>query len=453
MAEFVDPYYLLSVKASPSRGAMSCSTQPLIWNLVGQLLGEGSDDWKFWWKETARPFALLLDQAGYDGEEQLRYLVFYYHCIVPTLGMGPDALGRPKSWQSFMTDHFSPVEFSWDWGHGKDRPVIRFSTEPIGPYAGTSLDPYNRLATQHALHQCHYLLPRCDLSLFNYLSKEILTYESPLHGPPPYPARTEHQSRTFIAFDLGKDGVMLKVYFLPIFKARAAKQSTWTVVKQALKGLSLMFSLDLPAIDTLQLFLACSSEGKKLDTEIFAIDCIAPACSRFKVYMRTQSTSFQSVREIMTLGGMFANPAVSLNSLEELKELWNLVLSSGEDATVIEDAWLPQKSHPTAGILYYFDITQGQALPGVKMYIPVRHYAQSDSAVIEGLQRYFESRSRFQTVQRYSDALKSILRLSSASDVSNDGAYHRELQTYLGCSISEGRLKLTSYLSPRVYTP
>ena len=407
-------------------------------------------------KETARPFALLLDHAGYDGGEQLRHLVFYYHCIVPALGRGPDALGRPKNWQSFMTDHFSPVEFSWDWGHGKERTVIRFSIEPVGTYVGTSLDPCNRFAMQQVLHQCQHLLPQCDLSLFNYLSKEMLSYDPPLHDSPlpSYSVWTEHQSRTFIAFDLGKDGVMLKVYFMPIFKARAAKQSTWTVVKQSLRGLSRRFSLDLllPAMDALQLFLTHSSEDKKLETEIFAIDCVAPARSRFKIYMRTQSTSFHSMRKIMTLGGMVADPAASSSALEELKALWDLILSNGmgEDAAVNEDAWLPQQSHRTAGILYYFDIKQGQALPGVKVYIPVRHYAQSDSAVVEGLQRYFESRSRSQDVQRYLAALKSILRLSSAKAGSKEWA-HRGLQTYLGCSISEGRLKLTSYLSPRLY--
>lgn len=80
------------------------------------------------------------EKAGYSFEEQLRNLGFYFGVIIPEFRDGPNHDGFVKPWQSFMTDHHSPVELSWTWNHGMGLPVVGFSFDPIGSAAG--LEPH-----------------------------------------------------------------------------------------------------------------------------------------------------------------------------------------------------------------------------------------------------------------------------------------------------------------------
>lgn len=142
---------------------------------------------------------------------------------------------------------------------------------------------------------------------------------------------------------------MLKAYFIPTFKAEELGIPTMVLITKAIQGLSESSKLGFPSLGILPRFLV-TSEGSALKAEILAIDCIDPAESRLKIYMRTQSTSFSSVREIMTLGGLLDDSILDHN-LEELRTLWNLVFSQADDPA--QDVELPPKDHRTAGILYY----------------------------------------------------------------------------------------------------
>lgn len=133
------------------------SSEPLShWTHIQDTFSQrGDGDVDFWWRTTGRAFAALLAQADYSPESQYRNLLFFYLVVCPELGPGPARHGGPSHWYSFMTDHFSPVELSWEWAvggggsGGKDgngvsqltssssrvaSPTVRFSTEPIGPW-------------------------------------------------------------------------------------------------------------------------------------------------------------------------------------------------------------------------------------------------------------------------------------------------------------------------------
>ncbi|KAI9878484.1 MAG: hypothetical protein M1830_000770 [Pleopsidium flavum] len=415
--------------------------EPQLWSLLNSYFPQANSDLRFWWKTTGVPFAILLEKAGYSIDAQRQKLFFYYYCVVPELGAGSNAQGLPRYWKSFMTDHFSPIELSWEWGCGGESATVRFSIEPIGPYAGTSADPLNQHATTRVVHHYQRLLSDCDLQLFDHFSKELLSYN---HSPGDIgkgPDYSGHRSRTFVAVDLGEDGDMLKAYFLPTFKATELGLSTWGIISQAIQNLPAYSPSVFSGLSILQNFLRTSPQGSGLEAEILAVDCMAPARSRLKIYMRSQSTCFDSVREIMTLGGVLGHSYLN-RGLNELQKLWKLVLSQGQDFSAAED--LQPRAHRTAGILYYFDMKQGKALPGVKVYIPVRHYGQNDLAIAEGLRVYLKSRGQDPLACKYMKALKSISPSSSLR--SRCG-----IQTYLGCSIVGEELKLTSYLSPEVY--
>ena len=412
-----------------------------MWSLIDRNLPQATADCRFWWRTTGLPLAILLEKAGYTLEAQCQNLFFFYCCVVPELGGGPDAQGLPRSWKSFMTDHFSPIELSCEWGCGGESPTVRFSVEPIGPYAGTPADPLNEHATARLVRRYQPLLSNSELTLFDHFSKELLSYNHSRNEASGMMEDHGHKSRTFVAFDLGKDGVMLKAYFLPAFRAGELGQSIWYIIARAIRSLPGYSPSKFSGLSMLQSFLSNNPYGSKLKAEIFAIDCVTPIRSRLKIYMRSQSTSFDSVINVMTLGGVLNG--LDLNEgLNELQRLWKLVLSQNEGFSEIVD--LQQRNHLTAGMLYYFDIKQGEALPGVKVYIPVRHYGRNDLAVAEGLETYLKSRGQSSLATKYKQALSSICPPSSLR--SRTG-----IQTYIGCSIVGRELKLTSYLAPKVY--
>ena len=427
---------LLAHEKSPALSHLS------MWDLVTSSVSHVGRDAHFWWTSTGIPFATLLHKAGYPIEAQFQHLLFYYTRIAPELGPAP-VKGASLPWKSFMTDHFSPVELSWEWGRGGDIPIVRFSFEPIGPNAGTSLDQLNRYAAIRLVRQYQNLLPGCDLQLFDHFYENLIDFDQhTAMDERILPNHQGHQSRTFLAFDLGVDSVILKAYFIPTFKATQLGISTWSVISDAIQNIPGYSPSLYPGWNVLEDFVARSSYTSGLEAEIFAIDCVAPARSRLKLYMRSRSTSLASVEDVMTLGGLLLNDPGYHRCLTQLRKLWNLVLSLEGDFHATKQ--LRTKAHRTAGILYYFDVKQGEAVPGVKLYIPVRHYGRDDLSIVDGLTTYLRSRGQCDFARKYLEALEEI---SSASALQRNCG----LQTYLGSSFVEGELKLTSYIAPQVH--
>ena len=423
----------LCTNAAPSQ-----RFEPQLWTVINNFFPKAGSDFQYWWRSTGIPFAILLQKSGYSMDAQCQHLLFYYCCVVPELGAGPNAQGMPKHWRSFMTDNFSPIELSWEWGCGGNNPTVRFSIEPISQQAGTPADPLNQHATSRMVRQFQPLLADCDLSLFEHFSNELLSYRYTAEDL----ATQGHKSRTFVAFELGKEGVMLKAYFLPSFKAAELKQSTWELIVKSIENLPSYSPAAFSGLSTVQTYLNTSRQGPSIGAELFAIDCVEPTQSRLKIYVRSRETNLDSVKDVMTLGGKLDN-SDTVRGLEELEKLWRLVLALPEGFSSSDE--LPQRDHRTAGILYYFDIKQGCPTPGVKVYIPVRHYGKNDMAVAEGVASYASSRGQGQPAGRYLEALKCISTESTLG-------VRLGTQTYIGASIQKGELKLQSYIAPTVFS-
>ncbi len=105
----------------------------------------------------------MMKEADYSVGLQYEYLLFHYFVIVPRMGPRPGPGGQPR-YKSFMCDDFSPVEYSWRWDG--DRPDVRFCVEPIGPLAGTAVDPFNQAAMKELLHSLETSNLHIDASLF-----------------------------------------------------------------------------------------------------------------------------------------------------------------------------------------------------------------------------------------------------------------------------------------------
>lgn len=293
-----------------------------------------------------------------------------------------------------MTDDGTPIELSWDWGTGSKTPRIRFSIEPVGLQAGTLLDPHNLLAPKAFIETVLKHISEVNFEWYDHFTKR---FQIPEHG---LDNQHDHSSRIFYAFDIQDNGDMVpKAYFFPGLKAAMTQRSTWDTLAEAITTAPYSTPDNLCALSTLGGFLA---KNKDLVIEMLGIDLLSPTDSRLKIYFRSPATDFASVTRIMTLNHQFKDETY-LKGIQKLSELWTLLFDlQNKDP-------LKQVGHRTAGVLYYADFRLGDAMPKIKIYIPVRHYARSDSAILRGLTAYLEANGQGRYVDRYRNVLGQAL--------------------------------------------
>lgn len=352
-----------------------------------------------WWRSVGYVLAILLDKASYSTQAQCRLLKFI-RAITPSLG--PARVPGRLRWKSFMTDDHSPIELSWDWRTGDDQhPKIRFSLEPVGILAGTHIDPDNEYETYALQATIFKFIPNTDMEWLRHFQKQFNVENSRgwIEG---------HPSKEFYAFDLSEDGIVGKAYFFPGFKARSIEQSNFDVVLGAIHTAPGSSPEKLEALNMFREYVYNPS-SPLLEMDMLAIDLVDPTESRFKIYFRVRDTSFACVKETMTLGNRIQKPGLE-RGIEVLRQLYHTLLRGGEDE-VGDRAQLPPNDHRTAGILYNVEFKYGSKSPKVKAYLPVRHYARSEEAIMTALNAHLHNAHSFakNSIANYSDALETIL--------------------------------------------
>ncbi|KAE8168695.1 tryptophan dimethylallyltransferase-domain-containing protein [Aspergillus tamarii] len=401
------------------------------------LADESYLDSQFWENAVGTALKTLMRGARYDPAALQEHLNFVSQSVAPVLGARPIQRQAPL-WKSFMTDDYSPLEYSWSWDG--ERPTIRYSFEPIGPLAGTGKDPYNHQAPMAYVDHLRRHLPAADWRWFTHFARAF--YYQDTSAKVAAENSGSSPSSVFIGFDLGRDGrKMCKMYLVPV-KAEQTNQSRLAVLDDAVRTLP-QFS-DLSAYPPLQGFLQHQEEiGTPAHIIGVAVDCVDPSASKLKIYFRSSSTSFASVRDTLTAGGMLSS--WDNYALEQLQELWSLVLGLPSDFPCSQE--LPSKSHETSGVLYNFDIKLGNHQPETKVYIPVRHYGQSDHAIAVGLVEFLQRRGGH---TQYHDRFLKALKQYASFRALDQGC---GVQTYIACAFKRGQLSLTSYLSAEIYHP
>ncbi|KAI0973509.1 tryptophan dimethylallyltransferase-domain-containing protein [Xylaria arbuscula] len=397
-----------------------------------------------WCRHVGRALEVLLHNAGYSMEAQRRSLGFFKNYVAPNLG------------QSFMTDDGTPVELSWDWGTtDNSQPTIRYSIEPIGFQAGSPLDPLNSMAVLVLQERLNRALPNMNLEWFDYFTKyfnnpgeynqacsaswiyalyffikELLNNQK---GRPEQDV-PDHNSSVFYGFDITETETTTKVYFFPKYRAAECGQSNLEILFQGIQNAPGCTEENLHALSVFRNFSE-NTGNQLLEYEMLAIDLIKPSEARFKIYFRCRETSFESLSNIMTLGGRTRTSKME-RGLAELYSLWKLLFE------VDESDELAENNHRTAGMLYNVEFRLGDKSPVAKVYFPVRHYSRTDKLVIQGLDEYFKSRQRGRHMAAYSQAMNDLF--GSELLMTQAG-----VQTYVGCAIRpEGVLRVVSYLKP-----
>ncbi|KAF7507822.1 hypothetical protein GJ744_010123 [Endocarpon pusillum] len=378
------------------------STVTTVWHQVDSEVRHSlSYHERYWWRTSGYAFAVLLSHAGYSSRAQYQSLEFFALVVVPRLGAAQKPPLQEKSWKSFMTDDGNPIELSWDWHTGTKPPTIRFSIEPVGLHAGTPIDPGNRYAASEFRQALLQSRVGANFEWYDHFNEQF-----DCHGAVHTSAQEGHSSQSFFAFDLADSGISSKAYLFPGFQARTKGQTSITVISQAIATAPYCTPDKLKALSMFQEFVTDFSRPMP-EVDMLAIDLVDPMASRLKIYFRIRETSFSSVQHTMTLGNRIRTPEL-VQGLRNLKWLWAAVL---ERNGFPEDAPLPKIDHRTAGILYNVEFHLGSAVPKVKIYIPVRHYASSDKKIMHGLGKYLyhnNTQSR-RYIPDYVHALDSLL--------------------------------------------
>ncbi|XXH01633.1 hypothetical protein Hte_007993 [Hypoxylon texense] len=379
-----------------------------VWHQVNSELKEYDNiHHRFWWsRHSGRALAVLLHSARYPLDIQYRDLKFFAQVVAPHLGAshdihGVDVNGGTSPWPSFMTDDGTPLELSWDWGTKDCLPIIRYSMEPIGLNAGTSVDPRNLAVGPEFQDQLVRTLPNMRLELFQHF---ISFFNGHINkGMGPNEDGGDHQSSLFYAFDLTAAEITAKVYFFPKMRAKLYHQSNLQVVLQAIDTIPEVANDSLEACAVFREFTS-DDVNKDLEYEMLAIDLVDPTKTRLKIYFRSRDTTFNSVINIMTLGGRLTNSKL-YSGLVDLHRLWKALF--GVSGSL--DQPLSDNNHRTAGILYNVEFRLGDSVPAAKVYLPVRHYSSSDATVIQSLNDYFQYRQRGKYMPDYVKAVSTLL--------------------------------------------
>ncbi len=325
-----------------------------------------------------------MDLAGYTKTSQSWHRSFFSEKVAFSLGPYPTEPGEGKTWKSFMADDHTPLELSWSWSARNSTPAVRYATEPIGWFAGSSVDPMNTKAGSKCLEDSLPWAPSLDLQWYDHFSQALVT-TSETAKTETAPANGDSPSQTFIAFDLEEETMMVKYYFLPSSKAASLGKSNLSLAVDSILSLQgLGHELQTP-LGVVVDYISSFPIGSQPHVEILAVDCLEPRRSRIKIYVRIRQTSFDSMIDAMSLGG--ALPPFSPATLQDLQDLWCSCFGVDDTSSPLENV-----QHRTAGLLYYYELRGNRALPTSKVYLPVRHYATNDDQAARGLSDFLSKR-------------------------------------------------------------
>ncbi|KAL4783268.1 aromatic prenyltransferase [Aspergillus varians] len=436
----------------------SASTNFDALEVVSKLEPSRGPSHAHWWERTSPQLAQMLREAQYPVEKQLETLLFYYHWVVPFLGPKPDADGNVK-WRSLVSSAGIPLEYSWKWDTATSSPDVRLTLEPINDLSGTRFDPLNQSPSLELFQRLGAILPSLDPS---WTSHFLATFYDPDKVKYVQESQTDTgmplRSTMLVCFEFGRNGTTTKTYMSP----RKLGQQGFAPLPEYLSAIQALGPSR--ALDVLADFLETSPEGTHLKPFMLAVDNIAPSASRLKFYFATPKTSYNSICEVLTLGGRVVNPVLE-EKLRTIHELVKAIMPTPDHLP--DDADLPGPEAPPppppsednaestadmanqrpafiAGYQYYFDIAPGAELPDIKFYIPIRKEQMDDRTVADGLTNWMRAQGRGAFCDGYVRVLEG---LAGGKDLKECHGLHTHICLMVKAN---GEFDVTSYLAPGV---
>ncbi|RYP10930.1 hypothetical protein DL764_000366 [Monosporascus ibericus] len=440
----------------------SVNTTP-VWKTLTQYLPSRDPDTDFWWKYSGLHLALMLEEAEYPPDKQLEALIFFYHWGAPYMGAAPRADGKPLQWKSLVQPDGTPIEYSWKWPQrGGGGIEVRYDFEPIGPHAGSELDPLCQLAAKELMGRLKAAIPsaRVDNTWFNHFMSTLFEHDNGKLAAAA--ARGEPMSSTVLmAAEFLPKSVSFKTYIQPRLLGYPGVTPA-TVYEESIAGIE----AETPARAMVHDFLRNSEESKQMSP--FSVGVDNKPGSRLKWYFNSPNTSFESVRAILTLDGRVKTPHLE-RQLAGLYDLIKTVLGLPEDFPETEHPAIvlgakspysfpppppaadgvdaPTPSPVLPGYPYYFDVAPGQDVPGVKWSLPVRNFNRDDLSVAKAFTAWMEKQGRGDYCKRY---MSMLTRLAAEKGMRLDES--KGLQEFISVLLRpDGEFDVTTYFSAHAF--
>lgn len=168
----------------------------------------------------------------------------------------------------------------------------------------------------------------------------------------------------------------LKAHFIPKVRSKITGRSAMDILTGAADGLG----LDRPWSTATTYFATLPTEFQ-VEPVIAAVDCVAGAENRFKVYVRTQAVHLAALSDMLTLGGRLEGPAIDV-TLAKLRDLWRALFGPISPA---------ESNLGPTGFLFCYEMPLGSVLPIPEIYIPTTRFLKGDGHIARVLSRFVGS--------------------------------------------------------------
>lgn len=335
----------------------------------------------FWTKHTKPVLTSLLKAVeSYTPEQQASHLEFLEEYIIPSMGRAP----KKSRARSLLTPNGSPFETSLNHSNN-GKSYLRFCYEPVFPGSdGVTENPVPAIAEKVG----------ADLRWFNQFAAEFFPSSADdVILTEKVDKDTIRIPKVFLAFDLQEDKRTMKAYFYPVIKYMTSKVNSDRAGFDLIRRLDPLGTSFGPALDLIEDYQKLLYQDPPL-TMVIGIDCVSPeAGARIKIYIEPQSNTWEAVQQHVTLGGKLTDKT-TLDGLEILRDLWNLMINEPEDKE-IDDHFVKEilETKPSSsGACFSWELKPGQAIPDVKIYVPLCQYFKSDKAIAEAMEKVFRKR-------------------------------------------------------------
>jgi DMATS type aromatic prenyltransferase len=248
-------------------------------------------------------------------------------------------------------------------------------------------------------------------------------------------------------FEFGNKTPMMKTYLWPRLLGYEM-MIPYPAIEPAVRAL---LGPSTAALDLLDEFLHTNPVGKAMAPTMVAID--NKPSSRLKWYFQSPSTSFASVRQVMTLGGRIQGIDEELESLCDLIKATIPLPSDFPDDAEVTESWQPPEyakknfddvTKLLSGYLYYFDIAPGSQVPGIKFYAPTRLFGTDDHTLAKGITSWMKAHGR----GKYCDNYMRVLEGLAEGPLEESKGLH----AHISFMSKDGEIDVSSYLATGLFS-
>lgn len=305
-------------------------------------------------------------------------------------------------------DESSPLEVSWKLEAGSlgsfdsVRSTLGLCIEPVDPCTSADGDNLNQQATSRLLTWLEDRNPAVDLTLWREISPLFMTKSEQIRTLLQQISTSDPIATALIEFDFA--GTLVpKAHLYP-----RAQALTFSRFCRGLTAGSISKRLDIKwPLKLLHEFTVkyAAKYGTGLRFECVSFNAVQPEISRIKIHFWAPNTSLERALQIYTLGWWLRHDEIG-RGCELARMFWRSVLKQ-EDPS----AELTRTDHPTAGVVFAFELSRGDITPSPEICVPVRHYCANETQITEGLQELFGNLGHSWTsvAGMYAPALKRAL--------------------------------------------